>query len=108
MDTYGDPLVFGKQIGGDIINTKKTWLLITAISECRTELLDILAEDLEPQERINQVRAVYDRLNLKDRCHDLIVRYADMAVRSLENISLGNDARDYFVNLAERSIDRNY
>ena len=108
LDTYGDPLVFGKQIGGDIINAKKTWLLITAISECRTELLDILAEDLEPQERINQVRAVYDRLNLKDRCHDLIVRYADMAVRSLENISLGNDARDYFVNLAERSIDRNY
>ena len=108
LDTYGDPLVFGKQIGGDIINAKKTWLLITAISECRTELLDILAEDLEPQERINQVRAVYDRLNLKDRCHDLIVRYADMAVRSLENISLGNDARDYFVNLAKRSIDRNY
>lgn len=106
LDTYGDPIVFGKQIGGDIINAKKTWLLITAISECRTELLDILSEDLEDEERIRQVRAVYDRLNLKERCHARIVDYADKAISSLNGIELDEKARDYFVSLAKRYIDR--
>ncbi len=33
LDTYGDPIVFGKEIGGDILNDKKTWLRITAMAE---------------------------------------------------------------------------
>ena len=108
LDTYGDPLIFGKQIGGDIINAKKTWLLINAISEKREELLDILAEDLEPEERVRQVRDVYDRLNLSDRCRDLIAKYSQKAISSLENVKLDADAREYFVSLAQKSIDRAY
>ncbi len=108
LDTYGDPLIFGKQIGGDIINAKKTWLLINAMAECRTELLDILAEDLDPEERVNQVRAVYDRLGLDGRCRSLIAEYADKAISSLDDVTLGGDARDYFTSLARRSVDRSY
>lgn len=108
LDTYGDPLIFGKQIGGDIVNAKKTWLLINAISEKREELLDILAEDLDPEERVRQVRDVYDRLNLSDRCRDLIAKYSQKAISSLENVKLDADAREYFVSLAQKSIDRAY
>ncbi len=108
LDTYGDPLVFGKQIGGDIINGKKTWLLINAIAECRNEILDILAEDLEPSERVEQVRAVYDRLNLNDRCRALVSDYADKAIHALDGVDLDADARAYFDNLARRSVERNY
>ncbi|MDE5555680.1 MAG: polyprenyl synthetase family protein [Muribaculaceae bacterium] len=108
LDTYGDPLIFGKQIGGDIINAKKTWLLINAISEKREELLDILAEDLEPEERVRQVREVYDRLNLSDRCRDLITKYSQKAISSLDKVKLDADAREYFVSLAQKSIDRAY
>lgn len=108
LDTYGDPLIFGKQIGGDIINAKKTWLLINAISERREELLDILAEDLEPEERVRQVTEVYDRLKLSDRCYSLISDYAHRAIASLDNVKLDADAREYFVSLAEKSIDRSF
>lgn len=108
LDTYGDPLIFGKQIGGDIVNAKKTWLLINAISEKREELLDILAEDLDPEERVRQVRDVYDRLNLSDRCRDLIAKYSQKAISSLENVKLDADVREYFVSLAQKSIDRAY
>lgn len=108
LDTYGDPLIFGKQIGGDIINAKKTWLLINAISEKREELLDILREDLEPEERVRQVRDIYDSLNLSDRCRDLISKYSQRAISSLENVKLDADVREYFVSLAKKSIDRAY
>lgn len=108
LDTYGDPLVFGKQIGGDILNEKKTWLLINAMAERRQELSDILAEDLEDQERIRQVREVYDSLKLNERCRKLIADYAGQAIRSLDNVKLDDDARQYFVSLAQNSIDRAY
>ncbi|MDE6279295.1 MAG: polyprenyl synthetase family protein, partial [Paramuribaculum sp.] len=52
LDTFGDPLEFGKEIGGDIINAKKTWLLITALQESDGEVEAILKEDLEPEERV--------------------------------------------------------
>lgn len=108
LDTYGDPLVFGKQIGGDIINAKKTWLLINALSECRIELLDILAEDLEPEERISQVRAVYDRLNLSNRCNALIANYANRAIDAIASIDIPFAAKEYFIALAENSAQRTH
>ena len=108
LDTYGDPLVFGKQIGGDIINAKKTWLLINALTECRTELLDILAEDLVDEERIAQVKAVYDRLKLADRCNALIAEYAQRAIKSVEQIDIPQAAKEYFITLAQQSIGRNH
>lgn len=108
LDTYGDPLVFGKEIGGDIVNEKKTWLLITALDEASEELEAILDEDLEPAERIRQVKAVYDRLDLSERCRQLIARYAGDAVRSLANVKLEADSRAYFTALAEESVNRNH
>lgn len=108
LDTFGDPLIFGKQIGGDIINAKKTWLLINALGECRDELLDILAEDLEPEERISQVTAVYNRLNLSERCNKLIADYSERAIKAIEGIQLSPDAKDYFVSLAKKSVERTH
>lgn len=108
LDTYGDPLVFGKQIGGDIINAKKTWLLINALAERRTDLLDILAEDLEDEERISQVKAVYDSLKLGDRCNALIAEYANRAIMSVEQIDIPLAAKEYFITLAQQSVGRTH
>lgn len=108
LDTYGDPLVFGKQIGGDIINGKKTWLLINAMNELGDELRDILAEDLDDDERIRQVRAVYDRLDLDRRCRQLIALYARKAVEALDATAIDPDAKAYFSSLAMKSVDRTY
>lgn len=108
LDTYGDPLIFGKQIGGDIVNEKKTWLLINALTENREELCDILAEDLDDEERIRQVRDVYDRLKLSDRCSKLIEQYARKAVDSLSGITLEAEARAYFEKIARDLTNRTY
>lgn len=108
LDTYGDSTIFGKGIGGDIVNEKKTWLLVTALSEAREELLDILAEDLEDRERIRQVTAVYDSLKLNERSIKLINEYSDKAVAAIADAGLDLEGRNFFTNLALKSACRDH
>ncbi|MDE6130486.1 MAG: polyprenyl synthetase family protein, partial [Muribaculaceae bacterium] len=107
LDTYGDPAVFGKKIGGDIVNRKKTWLLISALRDRREELSDILAEDLEEDELIRQVKAVYDSLRLSEKCDILITEYARKAVAALDNAGISDEDRTYFAELAMKLSSRN-
>lgn len=108
LDTYGDPKVFGKNIGGDILNDKKTWLLISAMKEDEIgELTKFIGnKNVEPQEKIHSVRAIYDKLNLAQRCHDLIDQYAQLAIAELENVDIPDESKDFFVNLALKSCRR--
>lgn len=67
LDTYGDPEKFGKQVGGDILQNKKTYLVLkvleTAGESDRAELRKWLSSDNEsnPEEKIAAVRALFDR-----------------------------------------------
>lgn len=108
LDTFGDPEVFGKKIGGDILNRKKTWLLITAMAESEGELADILREDLEDEELISQVRRVYTRLKVGDRCNELAKRYAAEAASHLKTVAMPQGASDFFLSLAEKSYTRTH
>ena len=83
------------------MNRKKTWLLISALRESRGELDDILAEDLENDELIRQVKAVYDSLRLSDRCNHLIGEYAAKAISAIAGAKIDLADRAYFINLAE-------
>ena len=109
LDTYGDPIVFGKEIGGDILNDKKTWLLINAMAEDKS---GVLAEEIvrpsEPAVKIERVREVYDLLGLPQRCQSLIDTYVDAAVALLDGVRITPAARNFFVRLAEQSRSRNY
>lgn len=108
LDTFGDPLEFGKEIGGDIVNNKKTWLLITALGESEGEVADIMREDLEPQERIRQVVRVYKRLKLNERCDALVQEYSQSAINALKGVDMDGALRDYFIELANKSASRTH
>ena len=108
LDTYGDPEVFGKNIGGDIMNDKKTFLLITAINKSdgarREELLSMLGS--RSDDKVERIKAIYDALNVGDECRELIERYAADAVSELDKAGLDGDAREFFVNIAKASLTR--
>lgn len=108
LDTFGDPLVFGKQIGGDIINGKKTWLHITAISEAKEEFDKIRTEDLDSADLVARVTALYDSLHISDRCMEVVKYYSAKAIDSLASVNLGNEAREYFVTLVRQSAERTH
>ncbi|MCM1349478.1 MAG: polyprenyl synthetase family protein [Firmicutes bacterium] len=109
LDTYGDPIFFGKEIGGDIVNDKKTWLLITALAEDTTgTIADEIQRPSEPNEKIERVRKVYDRLQLPLRCQQLIDSYVDAAVAQLDSVNMTPAAKNFFVQLAEQSRSRSH
>ena len=71
LDTYGDPAVFGKAIGGDILNNKKTWLLTKAFEKAgdmREELLEAMDLPMNSEEqklaKVEAVKRVYDILGV--------------------------------------------
>ena len=72
----------------------------------------VMAEELsrpsEPTEKIERVRAVYDRLQLPLRCQQLIDSYVDAAVAMLEKVPMTPAARNFFVRLAEESRSRSH
>ena len=107
LDTYGDPETFGKSIGGDIANEKKTWLLITAMAEDKSGVLEsVLGNNTTVEQKIEKVRGVYDSLNLSERCRLLEEKYAAEAIECLNPINMSEDAREFFNNLAFNSLKR--
>lgn len=108
LDTYGNPETFGKSIGGDIVNDKKTWLLITALKEDDSNTVkELICKNDNPDEKIKRIREVYDRLNLPDRIHELIRAYIDTAIASLDQLNIPPEAREFFIDLALKSATRN-
>ena len=109
LDTYGDPIVFGKEIGGDIINDKKTWLLITALQEDTEGVLQReMTAPSAPDEKISRVKEVYDRLGLSRRCHELVDLYVGRAIAALDKAGITPAARDFFTAIAEKSRTRTH
>jgi geranylgeranyl diphosphate synthase type II len=107
LDTYGDAKVFGKPIGGDILNDKKTWLLITACKEDKSGVMQrALAGEFEGQQKIDAVRGVYDALNLKERLSELVADYTNKAIAALDKVEMSDESRTYFVSLAKKLNNR--
>lgn len=106
LDTYGDPAIFGKEIGGDILNEKKTWLWITAMQESGEEMRQVIARKLTDYLKIREITAIYDRLKLPERTCALIEAYAGEAVSALQGAGLTSGALKFFTDLAMGCVKR--
>lgn len=108
LDTFGDPAVFGKEIGGDIANNKKTWLLITALNEAPEQITPLLSNKLDREEKVSRVTEIYRSLGLDRRCDELAVRYAKDAIAAIDELEMDATARAFFKSLATHAATRNH
>lgn len=89
LDVYGEPSKVGKQVGGDIISNKKTFLLLRAIEltegmELGSQLHVLLAEPVSnPVMKVEAVKAIYDAVGIKKETETLMLRYFDEALGML-------------------------
>lgn len=92
LDTFGDADTFGKPIGGDIINDKKTWLAIMAL---RLDTTGTLSHEIEhPSDsavKIDRIRQLYVSLGLDSRLEDLIAAHTHKAVELLGKMNLRHE-----------------
>lgn len=99
LDVYGDPAVFGKKVGGDILCNKKTYMLINALQRAddaqRQELLMwINAQDYEPAQKVAAVTALYDTIGIKQLCHEKIEEYFQAANESLDKVHVPEERKE--------------
>jgi geranylgeranyl diphosphate synthase, type II len=111
LDAYADPKKFGKQVGGDIISNKKTWLLIKALEKAkgkqRTELFRWLkAARFNKKEKVNAVRGIYDSLNIPALANKKIDQYFTKGFAELEKLAIDPSAKAVLKNFTESLIQR--
>lgn len=89
LDVYGDHNKVGKQVGGDIINNKKTFLLIKALEEKKYQptLIDWMNQSqYKPEEKIKVFIDIYNKLNLKEVAEKKIYDYFSKTLDCLNQI----------------------
>ena len=99
LDVYGDPKVFGKNIGGDILCNKKTYMLITALTQAddkQSEELQrlISATDAEPAEKISAVTHIYNEMRIGEQCMAMADSYYAEGLALLDGISLPAERKE--------------
>lgn len=113
LDVYGDPKVFGKRIGGDILCNKKTFMLINALllsnDSQRKELQKWLdAKEYDEQEKINAITAIYNELNIREVATNIINKYFDEAKKVYNNLNVPEEKKallwDFVKTLVNREV----
>lgn len=112
LDTFGDPLLFGKQIGGDIIENKKTFLYINALENAdeadKKTLLDLYTSKLEDNaEKIEKVTAIFKKTGSDVASQNAIKDYTQIAFDVLEKIDLSEKKKNILKEFASSLMSRN-
>lgn len=111
LDVYGDPEKFGKQVGGDILANKKTFLLIKAIElaeELDKEELQywLNAKECNPASKISSVTAIYDRLGVRQLAEDEMNLYARRSLSELAKVQVNEENKQPLVDFAGQLLIR--
>ncbi len=111
LDVYGDTKTFGKEIGGDIVANKKTFLLIKAknlANKKEKELLEkyINNKEIDRIEKVSGITAIYNNLNLKLVAEQLIADYYQKAIINLNNVKVSHEKKRELIKLTERLLKR--
>lgn len=106
LDVYGDPVTFGKPIGGDILNDKKTFAAITAADAGQADAIAKARIRHSGTSLVDTVRAIYDLAGVDAACRSAIDRYTSGAIEALRATGLDSQAVAPFAELAARLSDR--
>ena len=112
LDLYSDVEVFGKRHGGDIADNKKTYLYLKALELAperdrkRLVLLFEMHIDHDEDEKIAEVKAIYDRLKVKEAVEEVMAEYDRKAFAALDSIDLPEEKKAHLRSYAEKLAGR--
>lgn len=111
LDTFGEGEKVGKKIGGDIIQNKKTFLLITALNDAneeqRKELLALFQEKDEAK-KVAGVISLFSALAISTKTEKKINELYEKSLNSLRSINLPDEKKEPLLGLAEKIHNRDY
>lgn len=113
LDLYADPEKFGKQVGGDVISNKKTFMLIKALELAKDndaiELNNWLnAVTFNASEKVAAIKNIFDQLSIPQLLNDAVASYASLAWKEFEQIEAAEDKKkimsDFMKGLLAREV----
>ncbi|MDE6217993.1 MAG: polyprenyl synthetase family protein, partial [Muribaculaceae bacterium] len=107
LDTFGDSDTFGKPIGGDILNDKKTFLLVSALESGSADV-DALqaAMKLTGDLKVKTVTRIFTKMGLSESTRKAVASYSSKAVGALKSTSMPDDRKEAFLSLVEKLTGR--
>ena len=111
LDAFGDPETFGKQVGGDIIENKKTYLYLKAMEfgsdHEKEQLLQLFSnQPTENSAKIESVKNIFNTSGASRATQQAIQEYTLIAFATLQNISIDNEKKDILKSFGENLMGR--
>lgn len=111
LDVYGDPKTFGKQVGGDIIENKKTYLYLKALEMAsendKNQLKHLFS--IQPKNtsaKIETVKQMYNAYNVKEISSKRIEHYTELALSAVEGLDLQTAKKEILYQFAKELMYR--
>lgn len=110
LDAFGDPEKFGKDVGGDIRQNKKTFLLIHALEAASDDqkktLLQLMEEN--PEDKVQRVLEIFKACNVDAWANELKQQYMNKALEHLEAIAVVSSRKKPILELADFLLQREH
>lgn len=117
LDVYGDPEKFGKQVGGDIVSNKKTFLLISALDKADAYSKEALQNWLQVpldsarddnSEKVKAVTAIYDQLGIRSLAEGEMQKHYEAGIAALESMQVDQAKKDMLRGFADSLMVREH
>lgn len=110
LDAFGDPSKFGKQVGGDIVANKKTFLMIKALEDCtgsqKKELQRLMLEN--PPNKVQRTLSIFRQCGVDKWAADLKEKYMDTALYHLDEMAVLSTRKEPLRELANFLVKREH
>lgn len=111
LDVYGNPELVGKKPGMDIVDNKKTLLMITALRDANADQKKTLtgwlkARDFDPEKKVQEVVKLFDALHVKEKVERVINNYYQEALESLNHLNTPKERKTELFAFAEYLMER--
>lgn len=111
LDVYGDEATFGKSIGGDIRDNKKTYLYLKTLELANPSQKQQLQQlfstpTINFEEKYQTVRSIFDDLKVKDITESLILEYVDKSMEDLAKVQVPEEKKEALKSLIMKLVNR--
>lgn len=111
LDLYGNPEKVGKQIGGDVLLNKKTFLLLSAFeggNQNQKEELHKLINEVNVELKISRTKEIFSQLKIQEKTNEKIKEYYTASLLNLDQLNCASTKKIHLQNLADYLIQREH
>ena len=111
LDVWGDEKTFGKRIGGDIVQNKKSLVQILALENANEEQLRELKgwlhrKEFVEEEKIREVTRLYNEIDVRPLCEARMTAYTDDAMHDIERLSVAEEKKSELIAITRKLLNR--